>query len=100
MQHVVLNCLGRLLVRRLAAATVQVATKRVLLSISRRRLWRALQSQHAPHAFGSPASEVQALQRRTNNLSKEFAEEQRNYHQYLAALAWWNQVTRGVDLGS
>ena len=100
MQHVALNCLGRLLVRQLAAAAVQVATKRVLLGISRRRLWRALQSQHAPLAFRSPVLEVQALQRRTNSLSRELAEEQRNYHQCLAAIAWWSQVTRGIDLGN
>ena len=99
MHHEVLNCLSRLLVRRLASAALQVITKRALLSFYRRRLWRALQPQHA-RPLSLTDSEVRALQQRTNNLSRQFAEEQGNYNQCLAAVAWWNQVTSGITLGN
>ena len=98
MHHEVLSCQSWFLVRRLAAAVVRVVEKRALRGFYRRRLWRALQPQHA-RPLPLTDSEVLALQQWVNSLSRQLEEEQQNYNQCLAEVERWNQVTSGYTLG-
>ena len=99
MHHVTLNCLSSFLVRRLAVAVLRVATKRVLLSNNKRRLWRALQA-HTSRPLTLTDSEVLALQQYIRSLSLQLSRAQRNYNHCLAAVARWNLVTSGISLGN